>query len=186
MAGLLHLHTDASVRGDRLPEGYIAKRRRVGHTFVAWAGWHECDLPDRPTFAGAAYVGEHGTQRAEFYAVHHGLSAALAYVSATPEAERPDRIVAHVDNDTVYRLMAGKGKASALRPHYEAASRLCAQLTEAGVRVEWRSVSERNKRHRIVDSMSKQAHTQVLTRVEWRPTDAPPPIPPVGDEDIPF
>jgi hypothetical protein len=43
---------------------------------VAWAGWHACDVPDRPTFACRAYVGTHGTQQAAFYAVLHGLAAA--------------------------------------------------------------------------------------------------------------
>ena len=70
---------------------------------------------------------------------------------------------------------------------YEAADDLCTQLADEGVDVDWRSCSERDNRHRIVDRMSTLAQQQVLVRPEWRPTDeAPTRRTPIGDDEIPF
>ncbi len=111
-------------------------------TFIAWAAWHDCAPPERPTFTGQAYVGNHGTQRAEFYAAIHGLSGALPYIWTLGSRARPSRIVLHLDNEPVFKLMVGEHQPSDLGMHYSLASDLCAQLTAAGVAVDWRLASE--------------------------------------------
>lgn len=173
MESLLNLFTDACVFGERLPRHYRLRRRRVGHTFIAWVAWHGCSYPDCPTFAGQAYVGEHGTQRAEFSAAQHGLTAALSYIAITERESRPTKVVVHVDNDTVFRLMRGYWTPRDLKSHYEHTLSLCERLRQVGTLVEWESVSETHRVHKVAHSMSKQARHQVL-RPEWRPADDPP------------
>lgn len=169
----LNLYTDACVFGERLPKHYRNKRRRVGPAFVAWAAWHDCDHPQRPTFAGQAFVGECGTQRAEFQAAQHGLSGALGYVRNQAPSRRPEKVVAFIDNQTVVQLMQGAWTPNELQRFYDHTVALCRELADHGVPVIWEQVSERHKIHKVAHTMSKQARHQIL-RPEWRPADDPP------------
>lgn len=193
VAGKLDLYTDASVRGALLPKPAKPRRRRVGPGFAAWAGWHDCERHERPTLAGLAYLGdERGTQTAEFGALLHGLSAVLGYAEPRAPRMRPDVLNVHVDNRCVYMLMIGEWKPSQLGGYYRAATDLTSRLFGLGVSVGYVKVPEKDATHRLVHSMSAQAHAQVLVRPDWRPSDprpVPKSAPPVAgwpDDDIPF
>jgi hypothetical protein len=165
---VLDLHTDASVRGRLLGPG---RRARAGPAFAAWCGWHECALPDRPSFSGQAYIGIKSTQQAAYQAAIHGLSAALAYVVVQPDAQRPERLVLHVDNRPVLLIMSGARQARAMAPYNRATLDLRGALVRLGLEASINLVSEKVPAHRIVHDMCKQAVNQVLPRKDWRPTD---------------
>jgi hypothetical protein len=166
LSGILRLYTDASVRGPKKSDG---TRERVGPGFIAWCGWHDGKSSDRPTFAGQAYVGEQGTQTGEFEALLYGLSATIAYAAIRSEGRRPDRVIAHLDNDCDYRIMTRDWKASALAAYYRAAVKLEERLLELGLTISYVKVSDTNRIHRgSVHSMSTQANNQVLVKPEWR------------------
>lgn len=186
MPGPLDLYTDASVVG-RWLAGW-GERSRNGPGFVAWAGWHGCTLPDRPTFAGQAFVGRQGTQTAEYHAVLQGLAASLTYVQTSRVDARPEGVRIHVDNAPVYRLIVEDHLPNVLRPHFETMKTLTAALRRLGVEVVAENVSEDHPAHKVAHRMSKQARNQVLIEPGWRPVDDKPPKkktkPP--DNDIPF
>jgi hypothetical protein len=193
----LNLYTDASVRGRLLPKGSKPNRTRNGPAFAAWAGWHDCASTERPTLAGQAYIGMHGTQTAEFMAVIHGLSGALGHYEPRRDSLRPETLNLHVDNRCVYLLMIGEWKPDYLAPFYRVARGLTSRLFGLGIEVGVIKVAETDATHKIVHTMSRNAHKHVLTREGWRPSDdrpepvrlpvPPPSLPaPAWDDDIPF
>jgi ribonuclease HI len=196
MAGTLNLYTDASVRGRLLPKGSKPNRTRIGPAFAAWAAWHDSDPTERPTLAGQAYIGTHGTQSAEFMAVIHGLSAVVGHYGPRRETVRPDALRLHVDNRCVYMIMVREWIARDLAPFFRAATDLTARLFGMGIEVGLVKVAETDATHKLVHTMSKNAYKQVLTREDWRPGDdrpepvrkpAPSPVRvPAWDDDIPF
>jgi hypothetical protein len=111
------------------------------------------------------------TQQAAYQAAIHGLSAALAYVAVQPDAQRPARLVLHVDNRPVLLIMAGTRQARAMAPYNRATLDLRGALVRLGLEASINLVSEQVPAHRIVHEMSKQAVNQVLLRSDWRPTD---------------
>jgi ribonuclease HI len=196
MAGMLSLYTDASIRGRLLPPPSKPNRTRVGPAFAAWAGWHDSDHAERPTLAGQTYIGTHGTQTAEFMAVIHGLGAVLGHYEPRRESVRPAELKLHVDNRCVYMLMVGEWTAKDLAPFFRVATSLTARLFGMGIEVGVVKVPETDTTHKVVHTMSKNAHKQVLAREEWRPSDdrpepvrkpaPPPPAVAAWDDDIPF
>lgn len=193
----LHVYTDASVFGPKLPKGYTQDRGRYGPTFIAWVAWHGDEYPARPAFAGQSFIGDQWTNQAECYAGHHGLMAAYSHVQAAKPDDRPTLAVFHVDNLYAYKALADRAKRlKALLPHRLEAARLCSELATLGVRVEWRHVSGKDKHHKVAHSMTRQARGQVLREQAWRPPEnepAPEWKPPSrrlriieNDDDIPF
>jgi ribonuclease HI len=169
MGGVLTLHTDASIHGRRLGKG---RRARVGPGFAAWRGWHDCQLPDCPSFTGQAYIGPgKGTQRAEYQAVIHGLSAAHTYVVTRPPAHRPERISLRIDNKPVYMLLTEQWKPNELVRYHRAATELRDALLALGLTFAVAKVPESDPAQKIVHQMSKQAMNQVLVKQDWRPKD---------------
>jgi hypothetical protein len=178
MASRLFLYTDASIVGRWLP-GW-GEPSRLGPGFIAWAAWHGCSLPDSPTFAGQAFVGEQGNNRAEFHAVLQGLAATLAYVKSRPVDRRPDAVVVRVDNAPVQRVMCGTDSADVLRPHFETLGIYLRAFKGLGVEVAPELVRDTDQVHKVAHRMTKLAPNQVLVEPAWRPVDDRPPKKPKG------
>jgi hypothetical protein len=143
----------------------------MGPGSAAWAGWHNCGPPARPSLAGQAYVGVwHGTQTAEFKALLYALAPALAYVERWPEPARPRSLQPYTDNLCIYLFLIGEWRPRELALYHRAATDLTSRLFGLIVALGFVKVDERHPTQKLVHSMCGQAHKQVL-RPEWRPSD---------------
>jgi ribonuclease HI len=137
---------------------------------AAWIGWHDCDPSTRPSLAGQAYVGNQGTQRAEYLAVVHGLQAVLVYARLR---SKPAHVILHVDNKTVAHTLKGVWTARGLKPYDDMARELITSLEARGIEVCIDHVAEKHPHHKAAHRMSKNAWHQ-LFQDSWRPVAKPP------------
>jgi ribonuclease HI len=188
----LYIYTDASIKGRFWPRFQRYKLTieptRNGPSMGAWIGWHDCEVTERPDVAGMAYLGEHGTQSAEYMALIHGLHAVIAYQNATRKRRQLDAVVIGTDNATVANQLNRRWDVKKMRDYYDTARHAIGRLEDVGIDVFVDKVAETNRCHKIAHRMSRQAWNQVLVQKDWRPPDQPPDWKPVSSEDdsIPF
>ena len=168
VAGVLKLYTDASIMGDFISFDRHGNRvrSRVGPAMGAWIGWHDCEASARPTIAGQAFLGEQGTQRAEYLAAIHALAAVLAYARLN---KAPSELLLHLDNTTVVKTLVSEWGANVLARHRDVANRLGTEMLELGIAPRVRQVSEGHPEHKQAHRMSKNAWNQVFSDASWRP-----------------
>lgn len=114
--GELCVYTDASLPdAPKVQPGKPPPPRRPSRAYVAWLGYdHELAHDANPCFAGEAYVGIQGSQRAEMIAAIYGLTAAIAYTLPREGSKRPFSIVLRTDNHEVERQLNGRANADVL------------------------------------------------------------------------
>lgn len=172
MGGTLDLYTDASVRGSFLVDprhpSVSNQRSRRGPAMAAWIGWHDADPSTRPTVVGQAYVGEQGTQSAEYQAALHGLMAVYAY--AASQVDPPGLVRLCTDNKTVAHQLRGEWAVGTMKRYYDAIQAITGALEVLSVQVAVEKVTEKDPYHKRAHTLSRLAWDQVLIDQTWRPT----------------